>query len=343
MSGVIDIRDLLSDDRVLLDVRSPGEYRSGHIPYALNLPMFSDEERAQVGSVFRKKGQHLAFLRGLELFGPKMRQFVETAISYASEKQVAIYCWRGGMRSAAVKWLLTTAGFQVTTLTGGYKSFRHWVLQQFSKPRQLVLLGGSTGCAKTWVLYALGKLGEQMLDLESLAGHRGSSFGALGRSAQPTQEHFENKLAYLLRSFDDNRPIWLEDESRMIGTCKIPDDLFAQMMASPLFIMHRSRQERLNHICVEYGYHPRDELIKATTRITKRLGHQRTQEALRCIRSGDIKSASQLVLDYYDKAYERSLSRRSDRRVITLPKRDCSISEWAEILVKEQSQLEIPA
>ncbi|MGB3547800.1 MAG: rhodanese-like domain-containing protein, partial [Saprospiraceae bacterium] len=177
---------LPSPDRVLLDVRSPGEYAEGHIVGARSLPLFSDEERAEVGTAYKQEGPAPAFLLGLERSGPKLRAYVERALELAPGRRVTVHCWRGGQRSASMGWLLERAGFDVAILPGGYKAYRTEARAWLgSFPHHLRLLCGPTGSGKTAVLHALRAQGAAILDLEGMARHRGSSFGAIGQEPQP--------------------------------------------------------------------------------------------------------------------------------------------------------------
>ncbi len=305
------IRNFIKKASPLLDVRSPSEFLQGHIPGALSFPLFSDEERAQVGTLYKKKGKDSAVLLGLQFVGPKLAFFVEEATKLSSEsKTLRLYCARGGMRSGSLSWLLQTAGFHCITLKGGYKSFRHWTLQQFLKVYHLKVLGGLTGSGKTDLLQQLALKGEQVLFLEELANHKGSSFGHLGLPPQPSTEHFENILAISLDCYDSTRTLWVEDESRMIGTCRIPQELWVQMDVAPLFWLNSSREERIRRLCTEYGHHPLEALILATQRLTKRIGLQKVEEIALKLKENKIEIATAKILDYYDKAYLYSLEKR---------------------------------
>src|SRR5258705_3027705 len=197
----------------VIDVRSPGEYKHAHIPGAYSLPLFTDEERKIVGTAYKQESREKAIKIGLDFFGSKMRKMVEEIESTISNWQrvkkhedelliancLLIYCWRGGMRSAAVAWLMDLYGFKVYTLSGGYKKFRNYVLDTFKLSLQFKILGGYTGSGKTDMLKALEKQGEIVIDLEEIARHRGSAFGNIGFEKQPTQEMFDNILAQELR------------------------------------------------------------------------------------------------------------------------------------------------
>jgi tRNA 2-selenouridine synthase len=296
---------------VVLDVRSPGEYERGHIPGAISFPLFSNDERAQVGICYKERGRDAAVELGLAIVGPKLSQFVATAKQLAPDRVVRIHCWRGGMRSGSMAWLLETAGFQVNLLERGYKGFRQWVRDVLSVPKPVVTLGGMTGTGKTAILYALADRGEQILDLEKYANHRGSSYGNLGLPPQPSTEHFENLIAAEWASLRGDRLIWVEAESRMVGTCRVPNELFDQMMTAPILQVERSRSERVELLLKDYGNADRSQLIAATERLQKRLGGDRVRDAVNLILAGHLGEAIDIVLDYYDKAYLYDLHRRN--------------------------------
>ena len=203
----------LAKQHPVLDVRSPGEYTHAHIPGAYSLPLFTDEERKLVGTAYKQQSREQAIKLGLDYFGVKMRKMVEEVESVVSQQSavgkggaglktancILVHCWRGGMRSAGVAWLLDLYGFKVYTLVGGYKKFRNHVLETFNLPFNLKILGGYTGSGKTELLKTLKEKGERIIDLEGIAGHKGSAFGNIGLPKQPGQEMFENILALELR------------------------------------------------------------------------------------------------------------------------------------------------
>jgi len=325
----------LEQPEPILDVRSPGEFFQGHIPGACNMPLFSDEERAEVGCCYKKIGPKEAQLLGLKFAVPKIPRFIAFAEEQAPQKKVRLHCWRGGMRSASAAKFLILNGFKVDTLEGGYKRFRRWALEKTAEKYPLLILGGMTGVGKTEVLHALREKGEQVLDLEALASHRGSSFGALPLP-QPTNEQFENRIACALARFDKNRPVWVEDESRKVGSRQIPAPLFDRMRQAPLYIIEKPRDERFELLKREYGNTPLPELEAAVLRLEKRLGGARTKEVISSLHSGKLREAAEIVLDYYDKAYRYSLSLRP-KPLKVLKGRKLSAAEWAERLLREKS------
>ena len=292
----------------VFDVRSPSEYRQGHIPGAISLPLFSDEERACIGTLYKQVGKQPAILKGLELVGPKLSDLVRQVYALAgAQKKIQVYCWRGGMRSGSVAWLLNTSGFEVEVLIGGYKSWRNYLPEIFSKSLSYLVLGGYTGSGKTEILHALKARGEQVLDLEEIAHHKGSAFGAIGMSPQPTQEHFENELGQALLNLEDSRPVWVEDESRMIGKITLPEAFWLKKSSGQVLFLEVPKTERIQRLVKDYTNCPIETLKDAILRIHKKLGGVRTQEALEALSKGELAVVADLTLHYYDKAYNTGL------------------------------------
>ncbi|MBL7804830.1 MAG: tRNA 2-selenouridine(34) synthase MnmH [Saprospiraceae bacterium] len=311
--------------RVLLDVRSPGEYAQGHIPDAISFPLFTDAERAKVGTLYKQQGKDVAFTVGLDIVGPKMAGFVRRASQIAPGKQIAVHCWRGGQRSRSMAWLLRAAGFDVAVLNGGYKVYRRFVLDFFERsPCQLIVVGGRTGAGKTRVLHALRALGEQVVDLEALARHKGSSFGSIGEDGQPTVEQFENDLFDAFQQLDWSKKIWLENESRSIGRVYIPEGLWKRMKNSPLLNIEIPHTDRVKNLVRDYAAFPAGELEQAFLRIDKKLGGLRLNEALEALRLGHYERAAEIALAYYDKTYQHGLDNNPspDIRILKLEHSD---------------------
>lgn len=345
----LTVDDFFESPGPILDVRSPGEYDQGHIPGAVSFPLFSNEERAQVGTYYKHMGREDAIELGLELVGPKLATFVKHAkeLTHAAcengtgDRHVRVHCWRGGMRSGSMAWLLETAGLSVVTLEGGYKAFRRWVRHTLSVPKPIISLGGMTGSGKTLILHALANQGEHVIDLEGLANHRGSSFGNLGLPPQPSTEHFENQVAVEWATLDATRPVWLEAESRRIGTCRIPDELFQPMMQAPVIQIERSREERIAHLVQEYGAVGKAGLIEATERIRKKLGGLRTQQAIDHIQQGNLAAATDIILDYYDKTYTYDLHRKRDVSIYPVNLEGVSVDACVrQLIAKSQIAIE---
>jgi tRNA 2-selenouridine synthase len=300
----------LSAERKVLDVRTPAEYEQGHIPGAINFPLFSNEERAEIGTLYKQVSQEAAFRRGLDLVGPRMSIMVSEAEIIAPEKDVLVHCWRGGQRSGSVGWLLESAGFKTALLEGGYKAYRRFVLSAFEAPPQkFLILGGPTGSGKTELLRKMEELGAQVVDLEKLANHKGSAFGSLGEEDQPSCEHFENELEQAIRALDPARPIWMEHESRGIGRVFLPDAFWKHLQSCELVLVDPGRDARLQHVLAVYGSFEADMLKSCFTRIATRLGGQHVKAACEAIDAGDIPKAASIALDYYDKSYSHHLGK----------------------------------
>ncbi|EAW35385.1 tRNA 2-selenouridine(34) synthase MnmH [Lyngbya sp. PCC 8106] len=310
MSKYLNPDEFFRSPGVILDVRSPAEYTQGHIPGAISFPLFSDEERALVGICYKQKGRNHAVELGMKIAGPKFADFIAQARVLAAESSVRIYCWRGGMRSSGVAWVLEMAGFQVFLLQGGYKAFRRWGRSLFAVPQKIMILGGMTGTGKTEILNVLATLGEQTLDLEDLANHCGSSYGALGQPPQPTNEQFWNLITVQWSQFQRHQSVWIEAESKRIGICRVPEEIFEQMELAPVIEIQRTREERLSLLVELYGTANRKELIQATERIRKHLGGLATQEAINFIEQEKLTEAFDLILRYYDKTYTYDLQKR---------------------------------
>ena len=306
----------------LADVRTPAEFTQGHIPGAFNIPLFSDEERVRVGTTYKQVGKEAAILLGFDLTGAKWSGFIRQALEIAPQKKFVLHCWRGGMRSGAMAWALDLYGFEVCLLEGGYKSYRRWALRQFEQPWQLWIIGGMTGSGKTKTLHRLRLQGQQVIDLEELARHQGSSYGSLNRLIQPSQEQFENDFAHQLHQLDRHRKIWVEDESITIGRRLIPKPFWARMQAASLFDLQVPLEQRVLALVQEYGSLDKEFLVECTDRIRKRLGTEQTKYAIAAIREDRMDEFIRLVLVYYDKTYRRGLDTRGADRIFAVPVKD---------------------
>lgn len=299
----------------IIDVRSPGEFAQGHIVGAINMPLFTDEERAIVGTLYKKHGKEIAFLRGLDLVGPKLSHFVKTVLRLSPTRKVRIHCWRGGMRSESMAMLLKYSGFDAQILQGGYKAYRQFVITTFAEPLQIRVLGGKTGSGKTEMLYHLQALGEQIIDLEGFANHKGSAFGHILQAPQPTVEQFENNIFHFLQTLDAQKTIWVEAESRNIGMAVIPDGLWKQMQVAALYLVEVPENVRIIRLIQEYSQADKGDLLACLESISKRLGGMETKLAQTAFENGDVEAATKIALFYYDKTYNYSQNRRTPSRM----------------------------
>lgn len=337
----------LSKQHPVIDVRSPGEFKHAHIPGAYSLPLFTDEERAVVGTAYKQESREKAIKHGLDFFGTKMKNMVEEVegildlrrtmternlnqygMQNRKPKTVLLYCWRGGMRSGAVGWLFDMYGFKVYTLIGGYKKFRNYVLETLKLPFDLKILGGYTGSGKTEVIKELRRKGELVIDLEDIAKHKGSAFGNIGMPRQPTQEMFENILSIELRTLRyepktggqnsnpqliiKHSPIWLEDESQRIGLINLPNDLWQTIRQSEIYFLNIPFEERLKHLVEEYGTLDKEKMVDAIIRIKERLGGLEAKRAIEFLEQDNPIESFRILLKYYDKWYAKGLHNREN-------------------------------
>lgn len=318
----------------LLDVRSPGEFAKGHIQGSINIPLFDNEERAKIGTLYKKNGRLPAIILGLELIGPNLKNLAESALKSCPEKKAFVHCWRGGMRSASFAELLKTLGFEVYTLDGGYKRFRNWVQIQFTKTYSFKVLGGFTGSGKTEILHCMKKRGIQIIDLEKRANHLGSAFGTLGIQVQPSQEQFENDLAMDLYSLNPDLDIWIEDESRTLGKIGIPSDIWTQMRNAQLYKIELPLSRRRNNIIRDYGSISPEFVSTCIHKIEKRLGGLETKNSLQALELGDQEKLIEIMLGYYDRTYLQGQNLRPAEMVHSFSFINETHMEIAEFLAK---------
>ena len=325
----------------VLDVRSPGEFKQAHLPGAFSVPLFTDEQRKIIGTAYKKQSRKIAVEIGINYFSERMK-FIQKettkiigdniqkipasgSILPHEESHMLVHCWRGGMRSETVAWLLGLYGYHIYVLKGGYKAFRRWVLKQMEKPYNFHILGGYTGSGKTEVLLEMKQRGKTVIDLEGLANHKGSSFGSLGQAAQPSQEMFENLLALELWNIGEeakaetlngdkpfNDTIWLEDESRHIGSVGFPDVFWQQMRSGPLYFIDIPFEERLHFVLEQYGSFDKQSLTTCVLNIQKKLGGLDTKNALGFLEEGNTKACFEILIRYYDKLYTNGLQKREN-------------------------------
>jgi tRNA 2-selenouridine synthase len=321
-----------SERALLLDARSPSEYKQAHIPGAFNLPLLDDEQRQQVGITYKQRGKEAAVIKGFDLAGGHFGQFIkkakellpkETAKSQTTTPNstlpaIYLYCWRGGLRSRIMSWVLNMGGINVILLENGYKAYRNRALEILEREKKIIILGGKTGCGKTEMLTHLRNAGEQVICLETFANHRGSAFGALGMKPQPRNEHFENLLAEEWEKLDENRPVWIENESQSIGSIVLHKTFFEKMRTAPVVEMEVDKPFRIKRIIAEYGKFPLQDLIDNTKKIEQRLGGQKTSDAIAALQSGNLEKWIDEILYYYDKAYQHGIDTRSKNTVVQI-------------------------
>jgi tRNA 2-selenouridine synthase len=307
-----------SRDLPVLDVRTPDEFNKGHMTGAINFPLFSTSERDIIGKLYKEHGRDTAILMGLELSGPRIGKFVISGKEMAHKNELLLHCWRGGMRSASLAWLFDVSGIKSYVLNGGYKAFRKHILEYFKLPFRLIVIGGMTGTGKTDILLKLKEKGKQVLDLEAIAHHKGSVFGALGEEKQNSNEQFENDLFSFLSVCNHKKTIWVEDESQNIGRNLIPSGFFQQILNAHLICIETDLDSRVKRLIRDYAVFPSESLEMCIRKISRRLGGLTTQSAIESLKQGDFGKVAELMLDYYDKTYTHSLEKRDTSKIHTI-------------------------
>jgi len=308
----------LSNVVTVIDARSPGEFEQGHIPSAVNIPLFENQEREEIGIMYCKSGHDHAILKGLDIVLDRTSDYVARFKSLSSKKKILIHCWRGGMRSAAMAQIFNAAGYEVSILKGGYKSYRKYIREKLSNEALVVVLGGFTGSGKTDILESIARRGEQVIDLEKLACHKGSVFGSLGQPSQPTNEQFENNLFAKWNEMDLSRPVWIEDESRMIGKVTLPDPVINQISSGLMIQVEVPLFLRIERLVREYSGFEKTRLTEAIIRLRQRIGGARTKEALQALDENHYDIAASIVLSHYDKAYQFAIERRKNKAIFKI-------------------------
>ncbi|MHA6289188.1 tRNA 2-selenouridine(34) synthase MnmH [Maricaulis sp. CAU 1757] len=321
MSKIVTTDDLsaagLEPFDAIIDVRSPSEYAEDHLPGAINLPVLDDEERARVGTHYKQVSVFEARRMGAALVSRNIARHLETALADRPRGfKPLVYCWRGGQRSHSMATIMAEVGWRVTLLEGGYRTWRRHVVDQLDRadPIPVTLIDGQTGTAKTSLLLALQARGEQIIDLEGLACHRGSIFGDFADQPQPSQKAFETAVLQALRALDPARPVYVEAESRQVGRCRVPPRLWRAMQAAPRIVIEAPLDARAGYLVSAYP-----DLIQDREKLDAAIEGLRGFHSREVIASwqalaeaGDHQAlARALVEHHYDPAYNRARKRQS--------------------------------
>lgn len=295
---------------LIVDVRAPLEFFKGHLPNAINIPLFEDSERAEIGTLYKQQGKDTAVNRGLEIVSPKMISFVDSVKKLSKDKKVFVYCFRGGMRSNSFAWLMNTSGLDAVIMQGGYKAFRNFVLMDFEKERKIILVGGKTGSGKTDIIKKLKELALQTVDLEKIAHHKGSAFGSINEQKQNPQQVFEHEVFHQLSLLDPTQAVLMEDEAQSIGYNKLPQGLWRQMEKSTIIKIEIPFELRVQKLVEDYSTVDIEALKNCIIKISQQLGSLNTKLCIQYLDEGNLHDVARLSLLYYDRAYEFSYQKK---------------------------------
>jgi tRNA 2-selenouridine synthase len=322
----------------IVDVRSPLEFEAGHIELAVNIPILNNQNRIHIGKTFKQKGREAAIKLGYELVNPLKPHLLESIIQKVVGKTIALYCARGGLRSNHMAAFFAEHGYTVYVLNGGYKAFRNHLLSIIAQFKRILVLSANTGSGKTEILHALKAKGAQVLDLEGLAKHKGSVFGALGNEPQPSSAVFHNLIFEELKHYNPHEVLWVENESFTIGQVHLPIELWTHMKVAAGIEISVPLEDRVNFIESDYGRYTADELVFCIQKLNKRLGDEACRKICDLVQEGELKAAIYGLFKYYDKAYEMGRSKRNCHHYVKIPFENLEPEKIAEFLYRHQNK-----
>lgn len=312
----LDAQSLSGFDMVI-DARSPGEFAEDHLPGAVNLPVLDDDQRAEIGTLYAQVSPFEARREGAAMVARNVADHLETALSDKPKGfKPLVYCWRGGMRSNSFAIILASVGWRTCVIDGGYRTWRRTVIEGIERVApglNLIVVDGQTGSGKTVLLHRLAERGEQVIDLEALAAHRGSAFGAEPEREQPGQKAFETGLWSVMEALDPTRPVFIEAESALVGRCRIPAPLWERMKASPRVEVRVPSAARAAHTLETYPdmVADADRIDDALDRLIPLHGKAKVAEWRALAEAGDFRAfAEALIIEHYDPAYTRARKRQ---------------------------------
>ncbi|WP_284140794.1 MULTISPECIES: tRNA 2-selenouridine(34) synthase MnmH [unclassified Virgibacillus] len=317
-----DLQKIRSNNQAhtTVDVRSPKEFEEATIPGSVNIPIFTNEERAEIGTIYKQKSPEEAKERGLAIFSAKLPSFIKTFQQI--QTPITVFCWRGGMRSKTAATVLDLMGIHVNRLSGGIRAYRQWVVSELDREAfapELYVLNGYTGAGKTVILKNLAVKGYPVIDLEAMAGHRGSIFGQIGTEPS-NQKKFDSLLVEKLGQYKNEPFVFIEGESRRIGKVCLPEFLYEQKEKGIQLIIHLPMEERVKHILEDYEpWKEPAQFLEAFYRIKKRIHIPIAKEIEHALVDNDFKTATILLLEhYYDPRYKHAMNHHQKDRIFPI-------------------------
>ena len=335
----ISIEEVLElQNSIIVDVRTPKEYEEDHIPESINIPIFDDDERAIIGTLYKQKGKEIAVKTGIEITSPKLQDFYNKYLTLSKQyNQIILYCFRGGMRSGSLVNFLNEMGLNVLKISGGYKSYRNYVLdylENLSMKHQFIVLHGHTGTGKTQLLEALEEKGCCVLNLEALAQNSGSVYGEIFYSGKaPTQKWFDSRIVKILRE-SKFKNVLMESESKKIGKVTLCKSFWDTMTDGKHILVNSSAQNRVIRLVKDYTkYNTKDDeyLKKSTVRLKDTIGTKAVEDLINKIENKDYEYVAHfLILNYYDKLYSYSIDKYKYDMSVSSDEIDLAVSKILE-------------
>lgn len=343
MSRPVEVTKEINPDNYneIIDVRSPAEFREDHIPGAINLPVLNDEERAKVGTIYKQMNPFQARILGAALISANISHAIkENLIDRDKGYQPLIYCWRGGQRSMSMATILSRIGWKTTVLEGGYKTYRAGVrktIEEKCSQLDLMVISGLTGTGKTKILKQLQSVGEQVIDLEGLANHRGSLLGAEPDRPQPSQKYFESLLAQKISNFSSKRKTWIESESNKIGNIHCPEALWLKMKTAKVIKVTANTNVRVNFLLAQYPHMTASpDLLKEKINLLRNVyGKKQIKEWCEMIDQNSWKIFVQSLLEkHYDPSYRQAINNKQRTKAAEYELTALDESSIAELVQK---------
>lgn len=334
---------LLEENAVLIDVRTPKEFLLEKIPNSVNVPVLLDEERVIVGTTYVQVSKELAKKKGVEFISKRLPEIFEQIQELSKKYSKLIFmCARGGMRSSSMTSLFASLGYKVAKLEGGYKAYREFINQIIPKANEgfkYIVVHGRTGVGKTKVLNKMAELGVSVMDLEKMAAHKGSFFGALGEKLPQSQKRFDGEIFEFLRTCK-TKYIVVESESKRIGNLYVPEPIYEAMTNGIHIFIDTSITNRLDILMEDYTHVPSDEIEECIKKVARYVSKEKTNNYLRLLNEGKLRELGEILIEqYYDPLYEVSIDKHEFEFSLTYEDMDSCAKKLADYFFKLEEEI----